>query len=63
MQSKQKTQNISLCQKNLDEKNIYFTVKVPNSPELTKITINHTSEIDFKDFLHLYKWWYYFCIK
>ena len=63
MQSKQKTQNISLCQKNLDEKNIYFTVKVPNSPELTKITINHTSEIDFKDFLHLYKWWYYFRIK
>ena len=55
MQSKQKTQNISLCQKNLDEKNIYFTVKFPNSPELTKITINHTSEIDFKDFLHLYK--------
>ena len=33
----------------------YFVMKIPNKQELHKITFNHSSNIDFKDFMNLYK--------
>ena len=30
-------------------------MKIPNKQELHKITFNHSSNIDFKDFMNLYK--------
>ena len=30
-------------------------MKIPNKRELQQITINHSSDIDFKDFMNLYK--------
>ena len=33
----------------------YFIMKIPNKQELHKITFNHSSDIDFKDFMNLYK--------
>ena len=32
-----------------------FIIKVPNKRELLKIASNHSSDIDFKDFMKLYK--------
>ena len=30
-------------------------MKIPNKRELQQITFNHSSDIDFKDFINLYK--------
>ena len=32
-----------------------FIIKIPNKRELQQIASNHSSEIDFKDFMKLYK--------
>ena len=32
-----------------------FIMKIPNERELPQITYNHSSDIDFKDFLNLYR--------
>ena len=33
----------------------FFIMKIPNKKELQQIAINHSSEIDFKDFIKVYK--------
>ena len=33
----------------------YFIVKIQNKQELQQITFDHSSDIDFKDFMNLYK--------
>ena len=33
----------------------YFIMKIPNKRELRQAVSNHLSEIDFKDFMKLYK--------
>ena len=33
----------------------YFIMKIPNKRELQQIAINHSSDIDFRDFMNLYK--------
>ena len=33
----------------------YFIMKIPNKKELQQIASNHSSDIDFKDFMKLYK--------
>ena len=33
----------------------YFIMKFPNKGELQQITFNHSSDIDLKDFINLYK--------
>ena len=33
----------------------YFMMKIPNKRELQQIASNHLSDIDFKDFMKLYK--------
>ena len=33
----------------------YFILKTPNKWELQQIAFNHSSDIDFKDFMNLYK--------
>ena len=33
----------------------YFIIKIPNKQELQQIAFNHSSDIDFKDFMSLYK--------
>ena len=33
----------------------YSIMKIPNKQELQNIAINHSSDIDFKDFMNLYK--------
>ena len=33
----------------------YFIMKIPNKIERQKIAFNHSSDIDFKDFMNLYK--------
>ena len=33
----------------------YFIMKIPNKRELQHITFNHSSDIDFQDFMNLYK--------
>ena len=33
----------------------YFIIKIPNKRELQQIVYNHSSNIDFKDFMNLYK--------
>ena len=30
-------------------------MKIPNNRELQQITLNHSSDIDFKDFMNIYK--------
>ena len=32
-----------------------FIMKIPNKQEIQRITFNHPSDIDFKDFMNLYK--------
>ena len=34
----------------------YFIMKIPNKRELQQIASNHSSDIDFKDFMKLYKY-------
>ena len=33
----------------------FFIMKVPNKRELQQISLNHSSDIDFKDFIKVYK--------
>ena len=33
----------------------FFILKIPNKRELQQIAINHSSDIDFKDFIKIYK--------
>ena len=33
----------------------YFVMKIPNKQELQKTAVNHSSNIDFKEFMNLYK--------
>ena len=33
----------------------FFIMKIPNNRELQQITLNHSSDIDFKDFMKMYK--------
>ena len=33
----------------------YFIMKTPNNLDLQQIAFNHSSDIDFKDFINLYK--------
>ena len=33
----------------------FFIMKIPNKRELQKIALNHSSDIDFKDFIKIYK--------
>ena len=33
----------------------YFILKIPNKRELQQIMFNHSSDIDFQDFMNLYK--------
>ena len=33
----------------------YFNIKISNTRELQQIAFNHSSDIDFKDFMNLYK--------
>ena len=32
-----------------------FIMKIPNKRELQQIVLNHSSDIDFKDFMNIYK--------
>ena len=32
----------------------YFIMKIPNKQELQQIAFNHSSDIDFQDFMNLY---------
>ena len=33
----------------------YFIMKIPNKTELQQTASNHSSDIDFKDFMNFYK--------
>ena len=33
----------------------FFVMKIPNKRELQQIALNHSSDIDFKDFMKIYK--------
>ena len=33
----------------------FFVMKIPNKKELLQIAFNHSSDIDFQDFMNLYK--------
>ena len=33
----------------------FFIMKIPNKKELQRIALNHSSDIDFKDFMKIYK--------
>ena len=33
----------------------FFIIKIPNKKELQQIALNHSSDIDFKDFVKIYK--------
>ena len=33
----------------------FFIMKIPNKRELQQITLNHSSDTDFKDFMNIYK--------
>ena len=33
----------------------FFIMKIPNKRELQKIALNHSSDIDFRDFIKIYK--------
>ena len=47
---------ISLLQKSIRLYSThYFVMKIPNKKELQQIAFNHSSNIDFQDFLNLYK--------
>ena len=33
----------------------YFAIKIPNKRELQQVAFNHSSDIDFQDFMNLYR--------
>ena len=37
----------------------FFIMKIPNKRDLQQIALNHSSDIDFKDFIKIYKKMYY----
>ena len=44
------------CTKNIRLKSThYFIMKIPNKRELQHIEFNHSSDIDFNDFMNYYK--------
>ena len=44
------------CAKNIRLNSTYcFIMNIPNKQELQKIAFNHSSDIDFQDFVNLYK--------
>ena len=48
--------NISKCLKLIRlNATYYFIMKIPNKRELSQIASNHSSDIDFKDFMKVYK--------
>ena len=40
-----------------------FIMKIPNKRELQEITLNHSSDIDFKDFMKIYKIFFWLIIQ
>ena len=47
---------VLLCQKNIRLNSThYFIMAISNKRELEQIALNHSSDIDFKDFMNLYK--------
>ena len=47
---------ILLCQKNIRLISThYFILKIPNKQELQQTAFNHSSDIDFRDFMNIYK--------
>ena len=50
------TQSYFSVSKNIRQNSThYFMMKIPNKQELQQIACNHSSDIDFKDFINLYK--------
>ena len=68
-------QSYSAVPKNIKlSSTLYFVMKFPNKRELQKIEFNHSSNIDFHNFMNLYKkctakpclffgYWYYSCMR
>ena len=49
------TQSYFVVPKNIRLNLTNFVFKIPNKRELQQIAFNHSSDIDFKDFMNLYK--------
>ena len=50
------TQSYSVVPKNIRLNHTpYFIMKIPNKREIQQSTFNHSSDIDFQDFINLYK--------
>ena len=50
------TQSYSTAPKNIRLNSThYFMLKIPNKRELQQTAFNHSSDIDFKEFINLYK--------
>ena len=50
------TQSYFKVQKDVRLNSTYFFImKIPNKRELQQIALNHSSDIDFKDFMNIYK--------
>ena len=50
------TQSCFAATKNIRRNSVcHFIMKIPNKQELQQIAFNHSSDIDFKDFMNLYK--------
>ena len=48
--------NLILCSKNIRLNSAhYFVMKIPNKRDLQQIAFNYSSDIDFQDFMNLYK--------
>ena len=46
---------ILLCPKHRLNSTQYFIMKIPNKREHQQIPVNHSPDIDFKDFINLHK--------
>ena len=50
------TQSFFAVQKNIRiNSTSYFVMKIPNKRDLQQITFNHSSDVDFQEFMNLYK--------
>ena len=49
------TQSYFAVPKNSLNSTHYFITKIPNQRELQQISFHHSSDIDFRDFMNLYK--------
>ena len=50
------TQSYFVSPKNIRLNSLhYFIMKIPNKGELQQISFNHSSDIDFRDFMNFYK--------